>query len=363
MEARAVGVFAMRMKWAPIHQLCNRCYRSLNKAGVLRGALQTTMASRRTCSSDNSLKPADPSLNGSRLTGRSLMLVKGRDAQDLLQGLMTNDVQQLNGGEGQEVIYSMFLNKQGRVLYDVMCYQWSKDPEGDTQSYLLECDSAISQELHKHLKLYRIRKKVDITSLDSEYHVWSIFSPGPTPPPSPGSKSGPSHFFTDPRVKGLGQRVIVPQGSQVPGIEEVNEEDYMMHRYQWGVAEGVNELPTGDCLPLESNLALMNGVSFTKGCYLGQELTARTHHTGVIRKRVMPIQLAGNAIPTIPAGTSIKTAEGKNVGKFRCHLHHNGLALLRTALIGNKLKVTTEDGAEADLEARRPSWWPQETHK
>ncbi|XP_063970981.1 putative transferase CAF17, mitochondrial [Lytechinus pictus] len=357
-----LSVFAKHMKLASIHQLCNRCYRNLNKDGILRRALQTSMVGRQICSSNEGLNHQGISaLNGSKMSGRSLVLVKGRDASDLLQGLMTNDIEQLDKEGGQEVIYSMFLNKQGRVLYDVLCYQWSRDESDEIPSFLLECDSAISQELQKHLKLYRIRKKVDITSLDSEYQVWSVFSPGTTP--SPGSQSGQSHLFTDPRVKGLGQRVIISRDDQVPDVEEVSENHYRTHRYQWGVAEGVDELPPGECLPLESNLAYMNGVSFTKGCYLGQELTARTHHTGVIRKRIMPIQFTGNAIPTIPAGTSIKTSEGKNVGKLRCHLQQNGLALLRTALIGNKLQISTEDKGEAELEAKRPSWWPEDINK
>ena len=79
-------------------------------------------------------------------------------------------------------------------------------------------------------------------------------------------------------------------------LQSATPEDYLSHRLQVGVAEGPGEVPKEACTPLEYNLDYLNGVSFTKGCYLGQELTARTHHTGVIRKRVVPITLHGKYV-------------------------------------------------------------------
>ncbi|XP_072164595.1 putative transferase CAF17 homolog, mitochondrial [Diadema setosum] len=357
-------------KASPIQHLCMRCVKNLSGYSQLLRYQRCCTAPpcfqrKGYCTAVDSVpEQKATALRGTRLVSRSLILLRGRDAGDLLQGLMTNDVELLGeDDEGLPAIFSMFLNKQGRILYDVMCYRWGGGQEGEPLSYVLECDSTISPELQKHLKIYRIRKKVDIASLDSEYHVWSVFSEEdetPAPQASSDSYLCHSHKVADPRIKGLGQRIILPHGNTLSKVAEVSEQDYQTHRYQWGVAEGVNELPPGESLPLEANLALMNGVSFTKGCYLGQELTARTHHTGVIRKRIMPVQLLRNESSVFPPGSTIKTNEGKNVGKLRCHLHQNGLALLRTALIGDKLWLSQEGKEDTELVARRPSWWPEE---
>lgn len=101
-------------------------------------------------------------------------------------------------------------------------------------------------------------------------------------------------FVGDPRLNELGWRIFVPReksNSFSPkDIAISTESSYTKLRYALGVAEGVKELPSAACFPLESNGDYLHGISFHKGCYLGQELTARTHHTGVVRKRIMPFR-------------------------------------------------------------------------
>lgn len=98
--------------------------------------------------------------------------------------------------------------------------------------------------------------------------------------------------FGDPRLNELGWRIFVPKNNSSlfppKDIAISTESSYTKLRYALGVAEGARELPSAACFPLESNGDYLHGVSFHKGCYLGQELTARTHHTGVVRKRIMP---------------------------------------------------------------------------
>lgn len=129
-----------------------------------------------------------------------------------------------------------------------------------------------------------------------------------------------------------------------------------------GVPEGVHDLPPGVALPLESNLAFMNGISFTKGCYIGQELTARTHHMGVIRKRLFPVQFSG-AVPGggIAPGASVLTESGQAAGKYRAGLGDVGLALLRSEKIKGPLHIRTSESGLVALTASVPDWWPTAT--
>lgn len=127
-----------------------------------------------------------------------------------------------------------------------------------------------------------------------------------------------------------------------------------------GVAEGSKELPYGECFPLESNLDYLAGVHFYKGCYLGQELTARTYHTGVVRKRIMPVVFNGAGNVKIKEGTVITCGNGgKTVGKLRAHVGDHGIAVMRIseALAAGDLQII-HDGNVFKLNVTKPEWWP-----
>lgn len=129
-----------------------------------------------------------------------------------------------------------------------------------------------------------------------------------------------------------------------------------------GVPEGVHDLPPGVALPLESNLAFMNGISFTKGCYIGQELTARTHHMGVVRKRLFPVQLVGPlSSGDIAPGTMVLTESGQVAGKYRAGQGDVGLALLHLDKVKGPLHIRTAGGGQVALTASVPAWWPTAT--
>lgn len=120
----------------------------------------------------------------------------------------------------------------------------------------------------------------------------------------------------------------------------------------------MKDLPPGDALPLESNLVYMQGISFSKGCYIGQELTARTHHTGVIRKRLMPVTMSAPA-ETLARGAALETEGGKPAGKHRAGINKLGLSLIRLAHAKEPLKLKSSDGETVTLQATIPDWWPK----
>ncbi|NXI44717.1 CAF17 transferase, partial [Galbula dea] len=316
---------------------------------------------------------------------RALVEVRGAEAALFLQGLLTNDVTRLvaegtppppppatppaaAGGALPRALYAHALNVQGRCLYDVILYRLHQSPEEEPH-ILLECDSSVLDAVQKHLKLYKIRRKVNITPC-LDLSLWAVV---------PGERAGDiSSSLTqcadqalvltpDPRTEVMGWRLITKKGANlseiIPGSHVGDIEDYHRHRYKQGIPEGVEDLPPGVALPLESNLAYMNGVSFTKGCYIGQELTARTHHMGVIRKRLLPVHLAA-PFPkgSIPEGTEILTESGKPAGKFRAGGGELGIALLRLANIKEPLCLSIA-GDKVKLTASVPEWWPTTSSK
>ncbi|XP_025032994.1 putative transferase CAF17, mitochondrial isoform X2 [Python bivittatus] len=166
----------------------------------------------------------------------------------------------------------------------------------------------------------------------------------------------------------MGWRLITGKDTDpleiIPGSQIGDPKDYHRHRYRQGIPEGVKDLPSGTALPLESNLVYLNGVSFTKGCYIGQELTARTHHMGVIRKRLLPIQLSPPVpFETLAEGTEIVTQLGKSAGKFRAGEDEFGIALLRLATVKEPLRLKLASDSQVTVTASVPKWWPQPANK
>ena len=177
-------------------------------------------------------------------------------ARDFLQGLVTNDV------TGELPVYAALLSAQGKHLFDFLV--WS-----DGQDLLLDCEAEHADELVRRLSLYRLRRKLAIARDDALGVFWSRDGEG----------------TDDPRLAALGKRMIGP----VSGSEPAADADWLAHRLSLGVAEGRAEL--GDLLWLESNAAELNGVSFTKGCYVGQENTARMNWRQKVNRRLVVVPL------------------------------------------------------------------------
>lgn len=283
---------------------------------------------------------------------RSLIRCAGqtKETSQFLQGMITNDMQLLD--QSKSCIYTLFLNKLGRILYDSIIYKRS-DVNDDKEEFLIECDKEVVSNLVRHLKLYRVRRKVDI-SVSDEYDLWCLKST------SFPSESSSIKVFEDPRLKEIGNRVISKKNSDLKkSLKDVSggtEDDYILHRYQLGVGEGIVDILPEKSFPMEANCDYMNGVSFQKGCYIGQELTARTFHTGVVRKRLMPLIFDKPIAVNLSEVHDIKDEQKKSVGKLRNIIGHHGLGLLRVeqVLAAKQLSIN-----ENICRTEKPSWWPK----
>ncbi len=202
-------------------------------------------------------------MTATRLFDRSVVrlapLEGGEDVADFLQGLLTNDV------KGVLPAYSGLLSPQGKTLFDFIVWP------GAGGELLLDCEAGAAEELVKRLSLYRLRRKISI-AVDPDVSVhWKM-----------GTGDGAA---ADPRLGALGQRWLAP----TKDADEPADADWLAHRLSLGVPEGRAEM--GDILWLETNAVELNGVSFAKGCYVGQENTARMNWRSKVNRRLVVVPL------------------------------------------------------------------------
>jgi len=186
------------------------------------------------------------------LADRSLIRLRGEGVRDFLQGLVTQDV------TGPLPVWAGLLTAQGKCLFDSMIWE-------DGEDLLLDCEAAAAHDLIKRLTIYRLRRPIPIERDDDLAVHWS-----------PDGERG----VTDPRLAELGRRWI--------GLPEDHATGWLEHRLRLGVCEGRAEL--GDLLWLECNAAELNGVSFTKGCFVGQENTARMNWRQKVNRRLVVVE-------------------------------------------------------------------------
>ncbi|WP_299191877.1 folate-binding protein [uncultured Erythrobacter sp.] len=194
----------------------------------------------------------------SRAVIRLAPLEAGEDVRSFLQGLVTNDV------SGELPVYAAMLSAQGKAMFDF--FVW----DGGDGAVLLDCEAEHADELAKRLSLYRLRRKIEIARDEGAAVHWSLAA-------QEGSAS-------DPRLTQLGHRWLGAQEGSEPA-----DAAYLAHRLSLGVPEGRAEL--GDILWLETNAVELNGVSFEKGCYIGQENTARMNWRNKVNRRLVVVPL------------------------------------------------------------------------
>ncbi|RFU24837.1 hypothetical protein B7463_g11506, partial [Scytalidium lignicola] len=361
--------------------------------------------------------PSSPTSGYSPLASRRLISLTGPDATHYLQGVITTSILSPAQGPRSEGFYTAFLNAQGRVLNDVFIYPY-KTGDVAGEGWLIEVDAKEAEKLSKHIRRYKLRAKFDVRLLDiGEKTVWSVWNDGIkvwsdnkwTRHSLTGSTNGLDNSehgskqaeigCEDNRAPGMGKRLILPAGQKPEEeVEETTEDAYRIRRYLKGVPEGQDELIRESALPQESNIDFMGGIDYKKGCYVGQELTIRTHHRGVIRKRILPVMLYGKdeTIPetlkyipdknlgvqggaaSVPMETSIGRFEkrGRSAGKWLAGVGNIGLGLCRLEIMTDvsvpveqavgggydpsdefKVEWTADDGEKLlKVKAFVPSW-------
>lgn len=283
------------------------------------------------------------------LTDRALIRVSGTDAHHFLQNLVTSDI---DSADRNGAVASALLTPQGKILFDFLIYKSGED-------YLVDSPAAVADDLLKRLTFYRLRSKVDLERLPEETGVLAVWG---------GEAEAASAMLTatDPRVPALGQRIVGPVAALTEelGAEQAGMAAYDAHRIRQGVPEGLKDYDYSDIFPHDADLDQLGGVSFSKGCYVGQEVVSRVQHRGSARKRFVMVESAD----TFSGKGADITAGGKSVGTLGSTAPADGkiigLALVRL----DKVAQANDNGSplqcgDAELEVRLPDWasftWPE----
>jgi folate-binding protein YgfZ len=289
-----------------------------------------------------------------------MIRIGGDDRRAFLQGLISNDI---NLCLSDKPIYAALLTPQGKFLHDMFIVDI-----GD--AFLVDCEGDRADDLLKRFSQYKLRAKVTLENVSAAYDVWAMGnnlevgvsrSDQQTPPPlrgrlgggaisnpdggnnvgppplTPPSRGGEYHrpiFYTDPRLSGLGSRIVVKKGASVGDIRGVDFAIYDKHRLTLGVPDGSRDMIVEKSTLLECNLDRLNAISWTKGCYMGQELTARMHYRALVKKRLFPVKITGPD----PAFGSVIQLNGEDIGDMRSSCGDVGLAMLSVEKAENKVK-------------------------
>jgi tRNA-modifying protein YgfZ len=259
---------------------------------------------------------------------RAVLAVSGVDAETFLQGLVSNDVRKLAPGAP---LYAALLSPQGKFLHDFFLVK--RDA-----AILVDCDKTRMDDLIARLSLYKLRAAVTIEKTSEKVTaIWDQDS---------GFRIQDS-VFPDPRLAEMGYRIIGEADAK--GWQETDVAAYEKHRLRLGVPDGAQDMIIDRSFLLELGFEALHGVDFQKGCYVGQEVTARSKFRGQVRKHIYQVR-AESELP--PPATKL-LQDGAEVGELRSHAGNIGLAIIRIEA-AEKNSPLTADGMA--ITASFPKW-------
>lgn len=260
------------------------------------------------------------------LKNRGLLRLTGTECRPFLQGLITTDMKNLTP---DTPIYAGFLTPQGKYLFDFILF------ETETCLYL-DCELERAEQLCQRLTMFKLRADVTIENLSDQMRIWVIWGDGDLPYPT----------FTDPRHWKMGRRAIVtkginltlPEDDTAPACTPLKLEEYEVERISLGIPDGSRDMKVDKYFWLECRAEAIGGVNFDKGCYIGQEQTARMKHRTTLKKSLIPVKFTTDtALPALTEGAEIKTTDGKNAGEIRTTARDMAMAYLRLAQLDKDL--------------------------
>lgn len=260
------------------------------------------------------------------LEDRGVVAVSGPDARPFLQAMISNDATKISS---EVAIYAAMLTPQGKFLHDFIISQ-----NGD--EFLLDTEKHRVSELLKRLQLFRLGSNISIESKDDGLLVAALWSKNDpiifekSREPGNTVQLDSCSVILDPRLAGLGYRVIGRDKNIKTFLSNklcANpiRSDYDVHRLENGVPDGSRDIQVNKSFILESNFEELNGVAFDKGCYIGQENTARQKHRGTIRRRLIKVNISGPP----PDNNETITWESGEIGQMRSVRDNCGIAIIR----------------------------------
>ena len=286
------------------------------------------------------------------LPERVITRVHGPDAREFLQNVVTNDLDRL---QRDQALYAALLTPQGMYLHDFLMIE-----AGD--AILLDSERERQPDLARKLALYRLRSKATI-EIDEMLTVGVGFGAHAAQAVELDGSRGRARslddgvVYVDPRSDELGIRACLPEAGlaaffAAAGFTEGEGDDYDRERLSAGIPDGSRDLVIGRSYLLESNFDLLDGVSFSKGCYIGQENTARQRYRGTVRRRLARVTVASGPVPA--PGTAIRLGN-RDVGTMRSSHGGEGLAHVRLALVAEAAEAGQElDCGDAKLRILTP---------
>lgn len=287
------------------------------------------------------------------LNSRSVIKISGSDAKDFLQGLITNEI---SAASTSQAIYAALLTPQGKILFDFFISQ----PQPDI--YWLECSRDQCAELTKRLTFYKLRADVTLTPLGDDLKVSCIWGEGIQGllDIANAGAAGPvlgGYGYVDPRTAQAGLRIIATAEDLAENLGNfevniVDSEVYTAHRVQLGLADSDADIGSSLRFAHECNLDMTNGVDFSKGCYVGQEVVSRMHHKQAARKRILVI----SSSHPLETGATV-SVEDRSIGEVLSTVNTHALATIRLDKAHSALtaqKEITVDGMAINFD--KPDW-------